>query len=84
MQLLKTQPEATTRDMPMSGRQQKGDIDATPGGKKKAACRGDQVAEDDPRLGNEQIVFDHFMSWSHHAVIQVGHDPDASPRQRGS
>jgi hypothetical protein len=30
------------------------------GGKKKATCRGDQVAENDPRFGNEQIVFDPF------------------------
>ena len=30
------------------------------GGQKKAGCRGDQVAENDPRFGNEHIVFDPF------------------------
>ena len=37
------------------------------GGKKKAGCRGDQVAENDPRFGNEHIVFNPF---SHSHIIR--------------
>ena len=59
MQLFKTQPEATIRDMPMDGRQQSGDSNVAFGGKKNAACGGDQIAEDDPGFGHEYILFDH-------------------------
>ena len=48
------------------------------GGQKKAGCRGDQVAENDPRFGNEHIVFDPVQACSHHAVIQGIHDPEGS------
>ena len=53
------------------------------GGQKKAGCRGDQVAENDPRFGNEHIVFDPGQACSHHSVIQGIHDPEGAADEEG-